>query len=86
MTQAQAAVPMRAFTMGDSPGVQTNLLQNTTPLGEPNKDQQVARTIGCTMALTKTSAGPEAASTQAVNRGHSVELVEVPDEEDNTAF
>ncbi|SJL16403.1 uncharacterized protein ARMOST_19927 [Armillaria ostoyae] len=34
----------------------------------------------------KTAAGQEAASAQAVNRGHSVTLIKVPDEDDNTAY
>ncbi len=38
------------------------------------------------MALTKTAAGQEAASAQAVKRGHSVTMIEVSDEEDNTTY
>ncbi|SJL11279.1 uncharacterized protein ARMOST_14682 [Armillaria ostoyae] len=37
-------------------------------------------------ATKKTAAGQEAASAQAVNRGHSVTCIEVPDEDDDTAF
>ncbi len=35
---------------------------------------------------TKTATGQEAASAQAENRGHMVTMVEVPNEEDNTAY
>ncbi|KAK0226783.1 hypothetical protein EDD85DRAFT_958544 [Armillaria nabsnona] len=34
----------------------------------------------------KKAAGQEAASAQAVERGHTVSMIEVPDEEDNTSF
>ncbi|SJL16075.1 uncharacterized protein ARMOST_19591 [Armillaria ostoyae] len=37
-------------------------------------------------AMKKTATGQEAASVQAVKRGHSVTIVEVPDEDDDTAF
>ncbi|SJL17387.1 uncharacterized protein ARMOST_20937 [Armillaria ostoyae] len=37
-------------------------------------------------AMKKIAAGQEAASAQAVNRGHRVTLIEVPNEEDDTAF
>ncbi|PBK60329.1 hypothetical protein ARMSODRAFT_1026722 [Armillaria solidipes] len=37
-------------------------------------------------AMKKIAAGQEAASAQAVNRGHKVTLIEVPNEEDDTAF
>ncbi len=42
----------------------------------------------CTRQATeeRTAAGKEAASTQAVNRGHTVTMIEVPDEEDDTAY
>ncbi|SJL01318.1 uncharacterized protein ARMOST_04638 [Armillaria ostoyae] len=36
--------------------------------------------------VQKTAAGQEAASAQAVNRGHSVSMIEVPDEDDDTAY
>ncbi|SJL18203.1 uncharacterized protein ARMOST_21781 [Armillaria ostoyae] len=37
-------------------------------------------------ATKETATGKEAASAQAVNRGHPVVMVEVPDEEDDTAY
>ncbi len=64
----------------------SNEVQRDTPMGNPDEDAHVTRTIGCAMAPTKTAAGQEAASAQAVNRGHKVTMVEVPDEKDNTAF
>ncbi len=38
------------------------------------------------MSLTKAAEWLEAASTQAVNRGHQVEMSEVLDQDDNTSF
>ncbi|SJL15543.1 uncharacterized protein ARMOST_19044 [Armillaria ostoyae] len=38
------------------------------------------------MATKKVATGQEAASAQAVNRGHSVSIIEVPNEEDDTAY
>ncbi|SJL17958.1 uncharacterized protein ARMOST_21529 [Armillaria ostoyae] len=38
------------------------------------------------MTTKKKAVGKEAAGTQAVNRGHSVSIIEVPDEEDDTAY
>ncbi len=38
------------------------------------------------MAPTKAAKRMEAASAQAVNRGHKVTMIEVPDEEDNIAY
>ncbi len=63
----------------DSPKVQLNLQQSYSsnevrhalPPGSPGEDQRVARTVGCAMALTKTAEREEAASAQAVNRGHT---------------
>ncbi|SJK99857.1 uncharacterized protein ARMOST_03168 [Armillaria ostoyae] len=37
-------------------------------------------------AMKKITAGQETASAQAVNRGHSVTLIEVPDEDNDTAY
>ncbi len=64
----------------------SNEARHDTPLGDPEEDQQVARTVGCATAPTQTAEGQEAASTQAVKRGHSIEIEEVPDDEDNTSF
>ncbi|SJL06857.1 uncharacterized protein ARMOST_10199 [Armillaria ostoyae] len=36
--------------------------------------------------IPRTATGQEAASAQAVNRGHQVTLIEVPDEDDNMAY
>ncbi len=70
-----------------SPVIKLNLLlQTNTPPGDPDEDAHVARTVGCTMAPTKTAERMEAASAQAVKRGHLVTMIEVPDEEDNTAY
>ncbi|SJL10463.1 uncharacterized protein ARMOST_13849 [Armillaria ostoyae] len=41
---------------------------------------------GSAKAQKRPAAGQEAASAQAVNRGHSVTCIEVPDEDDDTAF
>ncbi|SJL13289.1 uncharacterized protein ARMOST_16729 [Armillaria ostoyae] len=41
---------------------------------------------GSAKAQKRPAAGLEAASAQAVNRGHSVTCIEVPDEDDDTAF
>ncbi len=57
-----------------------------TPLGNPDEDQQVARTVACAMALTKIAEQMEAASAQAVNRGHQVTMIEVSDEDEDVSF
>ncbi|SJL15338.1 uncharacterized protein ARMOST_18831 [Armillaria ostoyae] len=41
---------------------------------------------GSAKAQKRPAAGLEAASAQAVNRGHSVTCIEIPDEDDDTAF
>ncbi len=46
----------------------------------------MTKTIGCATALTKAAERLETASAQAVNRGHKVEMSEVPDQDDNTSF
>ncbi len=56
------------------------------PLGNVDEDQRVAKTIGCAMAPTNQAERMEAASTQAVNRGHKVHMYEVPDPEDDASF
>ncbi|SJL08318.1 uncharacterized protein ARMOST_11681 [Armillaria ostoyae] len=50
-------------------------------LRENQDEEAIARP-----AIMKTAAGQEAASIQAVNRGHPVLMVEVPDEDDDTAY
>ncbi len=77
-----------------SPKVQLNLQQSHSsnevwhalPPGDPDKDQRVARTVGCTTAPTKAAKGKEAASAQVVKRGHQVTIVEVPDEDNDISF
>ncbi len=63
-----------------------NLVRHDTPPGDLDEDQRVARTVGCATAPTKAAERKEAASAQAVKRGHTVTMIEVPDEEDNTAY
>ncbi len=87
-----AQVEPTAVTSG--PEVLPGLLQSDSsnevrwdiPLGNVDKDQQVAKTVGCAMASTKAAERLEAASTQAVNRGHKVHMYEVPDLEDDASF
>ncbi len=64
----------------------SNEVQRDIPLGDINKDQQVAKTVGCAMAPTNQMEWMEAASAQAVKRGHKVEMSEVPDQDDDTSF
>ncbi|SJL10442.1 uncharacterized protein ARMOST_13828 [Armillaria ostoyae] len=54
--------------------------QGSSPEGNQDKEA-IARP-----AIMKTATGQGAASAQAVNRGHPVLVVEVPDEEDNMAY
>ncbi|SJL07034.1 uncharacterized protein ARMOST_10377 [Armillaria ostoyae] len=42
--------------------------------------------VANTMAMKKIAAGQEVASTQAIERGHPVIMIEVPDEDDGTSF
>ncbi len=64
----------------------SNLVRRDTPLGDLDEDQRVARTVGCATAPTKAAERKEAASAQAVKRGHQVTMIEVPDNEDDTSF
>ncbi len=54
------------------------------------KDDKKARYSAGTCARQateeRTAAGKEAASAQAVNRGHTVTMIEVPDEEDDASY
>ncbi len=76
------------------PEVLSGLLQSNSsnevrcdiPLGDVDEDQRVAKTVGCATALTNQAEQMEAASAQAVNRGHKVEMSEVPDQDDDTSF
>ncbi len=70
----------------------------TTPLGnapqvpyprlEGRQENLLLRRHLCPDKTTeeRTAAGQETASTQAVKRGHQVAMIEVPDEEDDTAY
>ncbi|SJL13333.1 uncharacterized protein ARMOST_16773 [Armillaria ostoyae] len=51
-------------------------------------EERPSKAVGDANATTtkKTAAGQEAASAQAVERGHTVTCIEVPDEDDDTAF
>ncbi|SJK99383.1 uncharacterized protein ARMOST_02679 [Armillaria ostoyae] len=51
------------------------------PLNEQGRSSE-----GIRAKEAKTATGQEAASAQAVNRGHSVTVIEVPDHEDDTAY
>ncbi len=46
----------------------------------------MTRTVGCATAPMKTAEWEEAASAQAVKRGHQVTMIKVPDDEDDTSF
>ncbi|SJL17084.1 uncharacterized protein ARMOST_20626 [Armillaria ostoyae] len=94
-------VPARLFDVRDDAPVRTNpslqrivlVEANQTNLRSPiapgNVDEErpskAAGDANAT-ATKKTAAGQEAASAQAVNRGHSVTCIEIPDEDDDTAF
>ncbi len=70
----------------------------TTPLGnalqvphpatgeDDKKARYSAGTCACQTTEERTAAGKEAASAQAVKRGHTVTMIEVPDEEDDTSY
>ncbi|SJL13052.1 uncharacterized protein ARMOST_16489 [Armillaria ostoyae] len=94
-------VPARLFDVrGDAPVrtnpslqrivlVEANQTNLCSPIAPGNVDEErplkAAGDANAT-ATKKTAAGLEAASAQAVNRGHSVTCIEVPDEDDDTAF
>ncbi len=85
--QVQPTVPKQLFAMGDgAPCVQSNLPQTNSPPGNTNEGAHVARTVGCAMAPTKVADKGEAASAQAVKKGPSVTMTEIPNDEDNTSF
>ncbi|SJL18813.1 uncharacterized protein ARMOST_22414 [Armillaria ostoyae] len=94
-------VPDRSFDVRDDASVQTNPLLQRIGLVEANQpnlrspitpgnvdEQRPSKTAGDAKASAtkKNAAGQEAASAQAVNRGHPVTCIEVPDEDDDTAF
>ncbi|SJL15225.1 uncharacterized protein ARMOST_18711 [Armillaria ostoyae] len=94
-------VPARTFDVRDDAPVKTNpSLQHIilveanqmnlrSPIAPGNVDEErPSKAVGDANATTtkKEAAGLEAASAQAVNRGHSVTCIEIPDEDDDTAF
>ncbi len=89
-TQVQPAVPDCSCDIADGPSDKSDLPRSNSPTSDIGEDACVARTIGCAMALTvqpQLKNRMEAASAQAVNRGHKVvTMIEVPDEEDDTTF
>ncbi|SJL18319.1 uncharacterized protein ARMOST_21905 [Armillaria ostoyae] len=58
------------------------------PLAPLKTEERPSKAVGDAKATTtkKIAIGQEAASAQAVNRGHSVTCIEVPDEDDDTAY
>ncbi|SJL18609.1 uncharacterized protein ARMOST_22206 [Armillaria ostoyae] len=94
-------VPARLFDVqGDAPVrtnpslqrivlVEVNQTNLRSPIAPGNVDEErpsKAAGDANAMATKKIAAGLEAASAQAVNRGHSVTCIKVPDEDDDTAF
>ncbi len=74
--QDQEAAPRRQHT-------------SSSPLVTGKDDKKIRYSVGtCAQQATKgrTAAGQEAASAQAVERGHLVTMIEVPDKEDNTTY
>ncbi|SJL13531.1 uncharacterized protein ARMOST_16975 [Armillaria ostoyae] len=62
-------------------------LRSQTPPGNADEEHLLkAAGDAKAMATKKIAAGQEAASAQAVNRGHSVTLIEVPDKDDNMVY
>ncbi len=71
--QVQGEELDRDCNVCDDPWGSPRACRNDAPLGDPNEELQ--RTIGCAMALTpqpQLNNRTEAASAQAVNRGHKV--------------
>ncbi|SJL10455.1 uncharacterized protein ARMOST_13841 [Armillaria ostoyae] len=98
---APRAVPSLVWDLGmgeksDLPSLEEtgrmNLLPQVPPSRHQDKDARKAINANqrtgdaLTQCQVMEAAGKEAASIQAVNRGHSVTLIEVPDEEDDTAY
>ncbi|SJL16487.1 uncharacterized protein ARMOST_20013 [Armillaria ostoyae] len=95
-------VPARPFDVRDDAPVQTNPLHQRIVLAEASQtnlhspiapgnvdEERPSKTVGDANALTtkkESAAGLETASAQAVNRGPSVTCIEIPDEDDDTAF
>ncbi len=80
--------PFTGLEVADDTGKSVHLAQvkSVVPIQD---DTSWKRTSGSPLATgedDKKAAGLESASTQAVKRGHQVIMVEVPDEEDNTAY
>ncbi|SJL14660.1 uncharacterized protein ARMOST_18125 [Armillaria ostoyae] len=69
--------------------VETNQTNLCSPIAPGNIDEErPSKAAGDAKATAtkKTAAGEEAASAQAVKRGHQVTCIEIPDEDDDTAF
>ncbi|SJL16483.1 uncharacterized protein ARMOST_20009 [Armillaria ostoyae] len=86
--QAHPIVPIAVAT---EPGNTLQVQQIPKPdQKEHDEDHQAcpSKTAGVANATAtkKITAGKEAASTQAVNRGHSVSIIEVPNEDDDMAY
>ncbi|SJL01340.1 uncharacterized protein ARMOST_04660 [Armillaria ostoyae] len=84
----QPVVPIASAT---EPGDTLQVRQIPKPdQKEHDEDHQArpSKTAGVAnaMATKKIAVGQEAASAQAVNRGHQVSIIEVPDEDDDTAY
>ncbi|PBK59593.1 hypothetical protein ARMSODRAFT_1027284 [Armillaria solidipes] len=91
LTQVQPDMPLGGGSSTRHPTHSSILIQkklnedDEEVVADANQRMRDAPTQ-CKATTTKTAAGKEAASTQAVNRGHSVTIVEIPNEEDDTAF
>ncbi|SJL12751.1 uncharacterized protein ARMOST_16182 [Armillaria ostoyae] len=94
-------VLVRSFDVRDDASVQTNPLLQRIVLVEENRmnlrspialgnvdEEHPSNTAGVAnaMATKKIAKGKEVASAQAIERGHSVVMIEVPDEDDDTSF
>ncbi len=76
---------MRHFTEWDDSSLRNWTVCTNTPSGHP-KNPAGPRTGRCASASGKTAEREEAASTQAVKRGHQVTMIEVPDKDDDVSF
>ncbi|SJL06603.1 uncharacterized protein ARMOST_09945 [Armillaria ostoyae] len=77
--QARSAVPQDGSSV-------TDLTHDASPRTSRQECPSKAAGDAKATAMKKEAAGQEAASTQAVNRGHPVSMIEVPDEEDDMAY
>ncbi|SJL04343.1 uncharacterized protein ARMOST_07709 [Armillaria ostoyae] len=89
-TQVQPAVLSEFGTLLSEPS--SRATKGGTPFDAPpaplKTEERPSKAVGDANAMTtkKIAAGQGAASAQAVNRGHSVTCIEIPDEDDDTAF